>query len=122
MQLCATVRFFRPSGEGGDGIYIDTGVLIEAAAAVGALMTLLAVLRKIYLWFARQEEQNALQWRAIHKGQEEQTLICYGVRACLMGLIEQGCNGPCKDALGRLDKHLNEAAHCDEGSGLGETK
>lgn len=29
----------------------------------------------------------------------------------MQGLIEQGCNGPCKDALNRLDKHLNKSAH-----------
>jgi len=26
-------------------------------------------------------------------------------------LIEQGCNGPCKDALDKLEKHLNKKAH-----------
>ena len=78
---------------------------------VTALTAISAVLRKVYLWFARQEQQNERQWRAIHQSREEQTLICYGVRACLMGLIEQGCDGPCKDALTALDKHLNKAAH-----------
>lgn len=79
-----------------------------------ALTAISAVLRKVYLWFARQEQQNERQWRAIRQSREEQTLICYGVRACLQGLIEQGCDGPCKDALTKLDKHLNKAAHQDE--------
>ena len=83
-----------------------------------ALTAISAVLRKIYLWFAKQEQQNERQWRAIHQSREEQTLICYGVRACLMGLIEQGCDGPCKDALTALDKHLNKAAH-QNGEGAG---
>ena len=78
---------------------------------ITALTAISAVLRKAYLWFAKQEQQNERQWRAIHQSREEQTLICYGVRACLMGLIEQGCDGPCKDALTALDKHLNKAAH-----------
>ena len=47
---------------------------------------------------------------------KEQTLICYGVMACLKGLAEQGCDGPVHDALGKLEKHLNKAAH-DEESG-----
>lgn len=81
---------------------------------VTALTAISAVLRKVYLWFARQEQQNERQWRAIRQSREEQTLICYGVRACLQGLIEQGCDGPCKDALTKLDKHLNKAAHQDE--------
>ncbi len=35
----------------------------------------------------------------------------YGLRGALQGLVEQGCNGPCKDALDKLDKHLNKSAH-----------
>ena len=38
-------------------------------------------------------------------------VICYGLRGALQGLIEQGCDGPCKDALAMLDKHLNKGAH-----------
>lgn len=34
------------------------------------------------------------------------TVICY-----LVGLVEQGCDGPVHDALDKLDKHLNKAAH-----------
>ena len=34
--------------------------------------------------------------------------------AALEGLIEQGCDGPCKDALTLLDKHLNKSAHRPE--------
>lgn len=94
-------------------MYITTDTVIRLAALLTALTVIGAALRRGYLWFHRQEEQNVRQWRAIHQSQEEQTLICYGVRACLMGLIEQGCDGPCKDALNRLDKHLNRAAHQD---------
>ena len=95
-------------------MYIDLDLLIRLGGAVTALTVILTALRRIFVWFSKQEAQNQKQWRAIHQGQEEQTLICYGVRACLMGLIEQGCDGPCKDALNRLDKHLNKAAHQDE--------
>ncbi len=100
-------------------MYINADWIIQAAAVVTALAAISAVLRKIYLWFARQERQNDAQWRAIHQSREEQTLICYGVRACLMGLIEQGCDGPCKDALSKLDKHLNQAAHQNDGAKQG---
>lgn len=99
------------------GIYIDAEFIIRAAAVVTALTAISAAARRCYLWFARQEEQNTRQWQAIHQSREEQTLICYGVRACLMGLIEQGCDGPCKDALNKLDKHLNRAAHRDGENG-----
>ena len=41
-------------------------------------------------------------------------MLCYGIKACLQGLIEQGCDGPCKEALTKLDKHLNQAAHGED--------
>ena len=41
----------------------------------------------------------------------ELQVLCFGVRACLSGLHEQGCNGPVSQALDKLDKHLNEKAH-----------
>ena len=44
---------------------------------------------------------------------KEQTLICYGVMACLRGLKEQGCDGPVTEALNKLEAHLNKAAHDD---------
>ncbi len=45
------------------------------------------------------------------KTQEELCLINYGVLACLKGLKEQGCNGPVTEAINKIDKHLNQAAH-----------
>ena len=41
----------------------------------------------------------------------EQTLLVYGVLACLKGLREQGCNGPVTEAINRIEKYLNETAH-----------
>jgi adenylosuccinate lyase len=41
----------------------------------------------------------------------EQTLITYGVLACLKGLREQGCDGAVTDAIDKIDKYLNKAAH-----------
>lgn len=43
--------------------------------------------------------------------QDEQTLIVYGLLACLKGLSEQGCNGPVTEAIGKIEKHLNKKAH-----------
>lgn len=40
--------------------------------------------------------------------QEEQTLLCHGIKACLQGLAEKGCDGPVHEAL---DKRLNKKAH-----------
>lgn len=88
-------------------MYIDADTIIKAAALLGALTALVGAIIAIYKVY----EGNRKQSDAIKAIQDEQTLICYGLRGALQGLIEQGCNGPCKDALNLLDKHLNKEAH-----------
>lgn len=91
-------------------MYVDADTVIKAASLLGALGALVGVVLAIY----RQYESNQKQTEVIKEIQEEQTLICYGLRGALQGLIEQGCDGPCKDALQMLDKHLNKSAHRPE--------
>lgn len=43
--------------------------------------------------------------------QEEQTVQCYCILACLKGLAEQGCNGPVHEGIELMEKHLNKKAH-----------
>lgn len=88
-------------------MYIDADTIIKAASLLGALGALTAAVIAVY----KVVEINRKQTEIINAMQEEQTLICYGLRGALQGLIEQGCNGPCKDALDKLDKHLNKSAH-----------
>lgn len=73
-------------------------------AAIGALITGFVAVYKV---FDNNKRQNA----AIESMHEEQTIICYAVQGCLQGLIEQGCDGPCKESLAMLQKHLNKKAH-----------
>ena len=47
----------------------------------------------------------------IHSMQEEQTLQCYCILACLKGLAEQGCNGPVHEGIDKMEKYLNKKAH-----------
>lgn len=91
-------------------MYIDADMIIKAASLVGALGALAGVVIALY----RQVESNRKQSEIIKEIQEEQTIICYGLRGALEGLIEKGCNGPCKEALSMLDKHLNKSAHRPE--------
>ena len=42
---------------------------------------------------------------------EENTLQCYCLLAALRGLEELHCDGPVKDGIKRLEKHLNKRAH-----------
>ena len=88
-------------------MYIDADTIIKAAALLGSLTALVGAIIAVYKVY----ESNKRQSDAIKAIQEEQTLICYGLRGALQGLIDQGCDGPCKDALNLLYKHLNKEAH-----------
>ena len=73
---------------------------------------------KVWDWFKKQNGQNS-QLEELRKHydedikaiKEEQTLVVYGVLACLKGLKEQGCNGPVTEAIDKIDKYLNKKAH-----------
>lgn len=91
-------------------MYISVDVIIKAGAVVGAL----GVLGGVVLWLFKFVERNRKQDEELKAIRKEQTLICYGVMACLKGLAEQGCDGPVHDALDKLEKHLNKAAHDEE--------
>lgn len=92
-------------------MYIDADVIIKSASLLGALGVLISAVIAVY----KVVDQNKKQTEVIHAIQEEQTLICYGLLACLKGLQEQGCNGPVTEARNRLERHLNQKAHgCGE--------
>lgn len=88
-------------------MYIDSETIVNIAAVIGAIGVIIGVFVAIYQFIERDKKQS-VKIKAI---QTEQTLICYGVLACLKGLKEQGCNGPVTEALNKMEKHLNQAAH-----------
>ncbi len=81
--------------------------VIKIAALITAAGTIIGVFTAIYKVIERDKRQS----RIIEELQAEQLVICKGLRGALQGLIEQGCNGPCKEALSLLDEHLNHRAH-----------
>ena len=92
--------------------------IITAGAVVGALIALVTYFSKVVRWVDKQSKQDKEieEIRQHHEDdmtsiKEEQTLIVYGVLACLKGLSEQGCNGPVSEAINKIEKHLNEKAH-----------
>lgn len=91
-------------------MYIDGDTIIKAAAIITAIGVIIGGIISIYKIFENNKKQNEV----IKAMQEEQTIICYGLKGALQGLIEQGCDGPCKEALNLLDKHLNKSAHKPE--------
>lgn len=90
-------------------MYIDIESINAIAKLIGSVGIIAGVFFAAYKFVERDKRQSKL----IEGIQNEQTLLCYGIRACLQGLIEQGCDGPVHDALDKLDKHLNKKAHSE---------
>ena len=109
--------------------------IITAGSVITAALLLIQRFAKGVRWFDKQEQQStdiealkrqhnadvqalkdalADDMKSINT---EQTLLTYGVLACLKGLSEQGCNGPVTKAIDKIEKHLNEKAHQGGGAG-----
>lgn len=91
---------------------------ITAAAFVGAVIALVTYFSKVVRWVDKQAKQDEeiQRLRKHHEEdvasiKEEQTLLVYGILACLKGLSEQGCNGPVTEAINKYEKYLNQKAH-----------
>ena len=103
--------------------------LITISALIGAVTAIFTFLLKVVRWFDRQKAQDIelenlrkkhdeelAALRGEHsiqtqKIKEEQTILTYGILACLKGLHEIGCNGPVTEAIHKFEQHLNENAH-----------
>ena len=88
-------------------VTVSWQTLQTAAAVLGALATILKSYNRGYDFVKRQKDQDEI----IKNIQEEQTLLTYGVLACLKGLHEQGANGPVTEAIDKIEKHINKRAH-----------
>ena len=88
-------------------MYVDAQAVIGAAALLGAVTAILGGLFAVYRWYQRQEKQD----QDIKAMKEEMCLLTYGVLACLKGLNEKGCDGPVTEAVGKIEKHMNQEAH-----------
>lgn len=90
---------------------MEITVILDAVAKLAGLLTALAGIGGAAAWCIHFVDRQRKQDRELAAIRREQTLICYGILACLKGLKEQGCNGPVTAALDKLEKHLNQAAH-----------
>ncbi len=91
-------------------MYIDQSTIITTASIITAITVIFSVVFAIYRWYLKQNHQD-VEIKALKK---EQCLLTYGVLACLKGLKEQGCNGPVTEAIDKIEKHVNQAAHEQE--------
>jgi hypothetical protein len=92
--------------------------IITAFAVVGAAVGFATYFSNVVRWVDKQNQQDEeIQKLKKHHEEdmtgirEEQTLLMYGVLACLKGLKEQGCNGTVTEAINKYEKYLNEKAH-----------
>lgn len=99
-------------------MYIDYTTIITAASVLGAVTAIGTVAYKMVRWFQKQEKQTKdieklrqQEQRNVEELNEEMCLLTYAVLACLKGLKEQGCNGPVTEAIGKIEKHINQKAH-----------
>lgn len=86
---------------------ITANTIIQVAAVFTAAGVLTAALFKLVHWVDEQKKQS----EEIASIKDEQTILTYGVLACLKGLSEQGCDGPVTEAINTIEKHLNKKAH-----------
>lgn len=110
-------------------MYVEAQTIITAGAVLTALAGFVTLGWKLFKWINHQKEQDeeikriddkydkaVKDLKTMHLKdqdniQEEQTLVVYGLLACLKGLAAQGCNGPVSKAIGKLEKHINKKAH-----------
>ena len=86
---------------------ITRDIVVAVASIITSLGIIFGLVFAIYRWVLKQNKQN-IDIEAI---KEEQTLLTYGVLACLKGLKEQGCDGPVTNAINDIEKHINKQAH-----------
>ena len=110
-------------------MYVDAHTIVLAGSVLGAIVAFVTLFWKLFIWINHQKEQDAEIKRIDKKvddgvkklrdkhekdqseSQEEQTLVIYGLLACLKGLAEQGCDGPVPEAIDKIEKHINKKAH-----------
>ena len=92
--------------------------VIQTAELIGAVSVILGVILGGFKLYSKLldridtlERQLQAQQRELDKMKKEDTLVIYALRACLDGLRQKGCNGRVTEAILRLDKHINKAAH-----------
>ena len=106
-----------------------TQQILAASSILGAVAVIFAAACKLIDWLRKpgQQDRAIQELHDKHDAdmkelreedakrhaeiQNELQVLCYGLRGALQGLVEGGYNGPCKDALKALDKHLNKSAH-----------
>lgn len=101
-------------------ITVDT--LITLGKVIGALGVIAGVIVGFFKWLAKQEKQSSdiKELKEHHDTdlktvQEELCVVNYAVLASLDALIQSGFNGEVAEAHDKMQKHLNQKAHGQDG-------
>lgn len=104
-------------------------ILKNAAAIVGAVLTIGGAIYAVFKWFQKQEKQSTdiEELKKLHIADIEETqkkesedlqavkdelcVLSYAMLAALDGLQQLHCNGNVTKAHEMLEKHLNRTAH-----------
>lgn len=110
-------------------MYIPLETIVLIGSAGGVIATLITVILKAHKWYLALEALKAefAEMKAKHQKEidelkdhhesdlkqvnEENTMTCYALSACLNGLQQLGANGEVPIAKDKLDKFLNQKAH-----------
>ena len=95
--------------------------IIKLAEIIGAFSVVLGVIIGGYkLYDKLLDRLDRVEQRVTSLEQEnrsikkENTLVIYALGACLDGLHQQGCNGKVTEAMEKISKYINNAAHDQE--------
>lgn len=86
---------------------VTIGGIITAASVLAAVVAIVGYYNKLFKWIQKQNENS----KDISEIKTEQAIHTYGILACLKGLAEQGCDGPVKEAINEIERHMNKQAH-----------
>lgn len=81
--------------------------ILKVAEILAALAAVGGAVFGVVKWILRQNKQD----EDIRSMKEEQTLICFALKACLDGLEQLGANHTVPVAKDKLEKYLNQKAH-----------
>ena len=95
--------------------------IIKLAEIIGAFSVVLGVIIGGYkLYDKLLDRLDRVEQRVASLEQEnrsikkENTLVIYALGACLDGLHQQGCNSKVTEAMEKISKYINNAAHDQE--------
>ena len=95
-------------------MYFNADTLIYISKVLTALAVITAAalsIVRVYSNYKKQKKEIEVLKAENKKQNEELTLVCFGLSACLEGLIQLGCNHTVTTAKDKLDKYINNMAH-----------